>query len=91
MGGMTDTINNTRWNVSAGSFDVKSIPAMRMVIDLADLSRSVGIHSTGQSGHPFSKDYDNMIPDWQVGLAHPLYWSREATNWRNTLRLEPSR
>jgi len=91
VGGMTDTINNTRWNVSAGSFDVKSIPAMRMVIDLADLSRSVGIHSTGQSGHPFSKDYDNMIPDWQVGLAHPLYWSREATNWRNTLRLEPSR
>jgi penicillin amidase len=77
VGGMTDTISNTRWNVSAGTFDVKSIPAMRMVVDLADLSRSVGIHSTGQSGHPFSKGYDNMIADWQAVQAYPMLWTRE--------------
>ncbi len=75
--GMTDTISNTRWNVSLGSFDVKSIPAMRMVIDLADLSHSVGIHSTGQSGHPFSKDYAGMIDDWQAIQAYPMLWTRE--------------
>lgn len=39
---------------------VESIPAMRMVIDFADLSSSVGIHSTGQSGHPLSSDCDSM-------------------------------
>jgi penicillin amidase len=77
VGGMTDTISNTRWNVSAGTFDVKSIPAMRMVVDLADLSCSVGVHSTGQSGHPFSRDYDNMIGDWQAGQANPMLWTRE--------------
>jgi penicillin amidase len=76
IGGMTDTINNTRWNVSADTFDVKSIPAMRMVIDLADL-RSVGVHSTGQSGHPFSEDYDSMIADWQAAQTYPMLWTRE--------------
>jgi len=77
VGGMTDTISNTRWNVSSGTFDVKSIPAMRMVVDLADLSHSVGIHSTGQSGHPFSKNYDSMIGDWKETAAYPLLWTRE--------------
>ncbi|MBU0596515.1 penicillin acylase family protein, partial [Candidatus Bipolaricaulota bacterium] len=77
VGGMTDTISNTRWNVSAGTFDVKSIPAMRMVIDVADLSRSVGIHSTGQSGHPFAKDYDSMLEGWRDIAAYPLLWTRE--------------
>ena len=50
---------------------------MRMVIDLADLSHSVGIHSTGQSGHPFSKDYAGMIDDWQAIQAYPMLWTRE--------------
>ena len=77
VGGMTDTITNTRWNVSAGTFDVKSIPAMRMVVDLADLSRSIGIHSTGQSGHPLSADYDSMMGDWQAVRAQPMLWTRE--------------
>ena len=77
VGGMTDTISNTRWNVSLGTFDVKSIPAMRMVVDLADLPRSVGVHSTGQSGHPFSKGYDSMIADWQAVQAYPILWTRE--------------
>ena len=76
VGGMTDTISNTRWNVSAGTFEVKSIPAMRMIVDLADLSRSVAIHSTGQSGHPFSADYDGMIDDWQAVRAVPMRWTR---------------
>jgi len=75
-GGMTDTISNTRWNVSEGAFGVKSIPAMRMVIDLADPSRSVAIHSTGQSGHPFSRLYDSMIDDWQAIRAYPMLWTR---------------
>jgi len=77
MGGMTDTINNTRWNVSSGAFDVKSIPAMRMIIDLSDPPRFVGIHSTGQSGHPFSNHYDDMIADWQAGRTYPMPWTRE--------------
>jgi len=77
LGGMTDTVNNTRWSVSAGTFEVKSIPAMRMVVDLADLSRSVAIHSTGQSGHPFADGYDSMIDDWRAVRAYPLLWTRE--------------
>ena len=76
VGGMTDTISNTRWNVSADTFEVKSIPAMRMVVDLSDPSRSVAIHSTGQSGHPFASDYDSMIDEWKAVRASPMLWWR---------------
>ena len=73
--GMTDTINNNRWTASLGTFEVKSIPAMRMIIDLADLSRSIGIHSTGQSGHPMAGRYDDMIESWLDVEAHPMLWT----------------
>jgi len=92
LGGMTDTICNTRWNVSADTFDVKSIPAMRMVIDLADLSRSVAVHSTGQSGHPFADTYDDLIEPWRAVEAHPMLWVREDTEASavDCLRLRPA-
>ncbi|MFC2094863.1 penicillin acylase family protein [Candidatus Bipolaricaulota bacterium] len=77
VGGMTDTVNNTRWTASLDSFDVKSIPALRMIIDLADLASSVGIHSTGQSGHPLADGYDNLIESWRSVDTHPMLWTRE--------------
>lgn len=76
-GGMTDTINNSRWTASLDSFDVKSIPALRMIVDLADLACSIGIHSTGQSGHPLADGYDDLIGVWINGDAHPMLWTRE--------------
>ena len=92
VGGMTDTINNTRWNVSDETFEVKSIPALRMVIDLADLSESVAIHSTGQSGHPFASDYDSMIEAWQAVRTYPMLWDRTNVEASavNRLTLTPS-
>jgi len=44
----------------------------RQVVDLGDLSRSVSIHGTGQSGHPASEHYDDMIAPWREGRYHPL-------------------
>ena len=75
--GMTDTVSNTRWTASLDTFEVKVIPAMRMIIDLADPARSLGIHSTGQSGHPVADGYDDMIEPWRNVEAPPMLWTRE--------------
>ena len=93
VGGMTDTANNTRWTASLDTFDVKSIPAMRMIIDLADPARSVGIHSTGQSGHPMADGYDDMVDDWLNINAYTMLWEREdVVEWAaHRLILEPVR
>jgi len=89
--GMTDTVNNSRWTASLDSFDVKSIPALRMIIDLADPANSIGIHSTGQSGHPMADGYDDLIVPWTDIDAHPMLWTREQVvdKAAHLLTLEP--
>jgi len=74
--GCTGTVNNTRWTVHSGSFAVDHLPSMRMIVDLGDLTRSVAIHTTGQSGHPYSKHYDDMIELWRNIKYHPMLWTR---------------
>ena len=39
----------------------------RSVIDLADPDSSVFITSTGQSGHPLSRHYDDLAGLWRRG------------------------
>ena len=63
-----DTIGNyrTTWGVS-----------YRQIIDLADLKNSVCILNSGQSGHPFSKHYDDQIPLWLNGDYRPMLFYPE--------------
>ena len=75
--GSTDTVNNTVWYTSSGNFDVKWVPSMRMIVDMGDFSSSVTIHTTGQSGHPYSKHYDDMIDLWRNIKYQPMLWTRE--------------
>jgi penicillin amidase len=75
--GSTETVNNTRWDAGAGDFSVSVLPSMRMIIDLTDLTRSVAIHTTGQSGHPYSQHYDDMIDTWLNMGFNPMLWTRE--------------
>ena len=76
-GGSSTTVNNTPWNAGASDFSVKALPSLRMIIDLGDLSQSVAIHTTGQSGHPFSRHYDDMIDPWLNMEYNPMLWTRE--------------
>jgi penicillin G amidase len=48
----------------------------RMICDLSDWDASRAIHTTGQSGHPASPHYDDMIWMWLRGQYHPMLWSR---------------
>lgn len=73
--GSSGLVNATGWDAARG-YEVTWLPSMRMVVDLADLSRSVAIHTTGQSGHAGHRHYDDMISDWATGRTAPMLWER---------------
>jgi len=85
--GSTETINANRWTVSSGDFTVSSLPSMRMVVDLGDLTQSVTVHTTGESGHPYSQHYDDMIDLWRNMEYYPMLWTREQVESATVNRL----
>jgi len=48
----------------------------RQIIDLSDFNRSLAILPGGQSGHPASRHYADMIAAWARGDYHPLPFDR---------------
>jgi penicillin amidase len=70
-------VNATNWDASSGGFAVQSLPSMRMIVDLGDLTQSVTMHTTGESGHPYSPHYSDMIDSWRNIQYHPMLWSRD--------------
>lgn len=49
----------------------------RVIYDLSDWDNSLSIHTTGQSGHPYSDHYDDMLESWSTVQYKPMLWSRE--------------
>lgn len=87
------TLNATRWSFDdEASFAVVSLPSLRMIVDFSDLSNSLTVHTTGQSGHPFSEHYGDFIDDWRNIDYHPMLWLREnvEANAAATLTLKPN-
>ena len=74
--GGSDSVNATGWSPASGKFTVGSLPSMRMIVDVADFDNSLTVHTTGQSGHPASPHYDDMIDPWRLFRYHPMLWSR---------------
>jgi penicillin amidase len=74
-------------------YEVSLLSSMRQILDFADLDASRMIHTTGQSGHPFHRHYDDMIEAWAAVEYHPHYFTREALSAADTRRLvlEPRR
>jgi penicillin amidase len=78
--GTMATVNNTAWVVEKygeeEGFAVDYLPSMRMIIDLSDLTQSVSINTTGQSGHPFGANYADMIDPYRHLQYHAMMWLR---------------
>ncbi len=55
-------------------------PSMRMIIDMSDISKSVCMNATGQSGNPASQWYGDMINSWLNVKYHPMLWTRHQVN-----------
>lgn len=91
--GSSAAVNNTVWSVAAEDFTVLALPSMRMIVDLSDLTQSVTVHTTGQSGHPYSSHYDDMIDYWRTIQYCPMLWSLAQVECAavDTLVLHPGR
>ncbi len=85
--GGSDSVNATGWNPASGNFGVGSLPSMRMIVDVANFDNSVTMHTTGQSGHPASPHYDDMIEPYRTFQYHPMLWSRASVEDAATDRL----
>lgn len=83
-------VNATSWDADDPAV-VTWAPSMRKVIDLNNFQNSLAVHTTGQSGHPYSVHYDDMIPLWQSGESRPMHWDRAAldADAEGTLKLLP--
>jgi penicillin amidase len=91
--GDTYTINvgrNSLANESA-PFASRHAASLRAIYDLADLDKSVYIHSTGQSGNLFSPLYKNFAERWSRVEYIPMSMKRSdaMADSLGTLRLQP--
>jgi len=91
--GGTSIVNATSWDANEEEpFLVTSVPSMRFIADLSDLSNSRIIHTTGQSGHPYHPHYEDFIDLWRMIQYHPTNWTRAMVDAEaaDVLRLEPA-
>ncbi len=88
--GGNSIVNATAWSIEEPA-SVVSVPSERMILDLADWQRSLTMHTTGQSGHPYHKHYGDMIIPWRDIQYHTMHWERSAleADAEGVLRLEP--
>ena len=65
--------------------------SFRVIYDLEDLNRSIYIHTTGQSGNPLSRFFDNFVRRWRDIEYIPMTTSRRdyAVGANGTLVLTP--
>jgi penicillin amidase len=84
-GGMQQVISSD-WRADK-PFDVSSISSMRQIVDLSDLSSTVTMNATGQSGHAGSRHYDDMIQSWARVRYHRTLWEERSLQSSHAERL----
>jgi penicillin amidase len=89
-GGDDDTVNQGAFEPGNG-YDAAVIASWRQIVDLAHPDAAIGVHTTGQSGHPASAHWNDLIPMWANGAYHPLPFSRLAVDEakRSSMTLVP--
>jgi len=87
----------SRYTVNVAAFDysnpysVVAIPSYRQIIDWGDPDKSLAMHSTGQSGQPFSAHYSDMVKSWLGVEYHTMLFNAAdiETASRSVLLLMP--
>jgi len=70
-------VNATGWSAVDG-YETNWLPSMRMIVDFSDLNNSLTVHTTGQSGHAYSKHYDDMAKLWSTIQYYPMWWNEDS-------------
>ena len=88
--GSNETINRGAWKTES-RYAVGTLSSMRMIVDLADPDGGLWIHTTGQSGHPASLYYREMIDRWRNVQYDRMRFTRPAVESAgvNRLTLQP--
>jgi penicillin amidase len=71
-GGSQETVSQIGFVPHEGDYTGHWAPSYRLLCDLADPARSRWQHMTGQSGHPGSEHYDDLLDDWLAGRSNPV-------------------
>jgi penicillin amidase len=89
-GGDAFTVNPSPFKL-ANPYDSQHLPSYREIIDLADFGTARFIQTTGQSGNPLSKHYDDLMPLWRAVEYVPMHWdeAKVKAEAEGTLVLEP--
>jgi penicillin amidase len=68
------TVNNSwfEWGDGTGLFNVTEISSYRFIADLGNPNGALGMNHTGESDHPASRHYDDMMGPWSRGEYHRL-------------------
>jgi penicillin amidase len=66
-GGDASTVNVGAYRLD-GSFRMTDGPSYRQIVDFADRSASLFVHTTGQSGNVFDRRYRDLLPLWRDGV-----------------------
>jgi len=72
-------------------FEVTNMPSYRLTIDMRDLDGARIIITTGQSGHPFDRHYNDQIRPWIHGDSVPLPFTPATTAAATTSTLTLTR
>lgn len=76
-GGGQSIVNATGWSATDG-YQTDWLPSMRMIVDLSNLSSSLSVHTTGQSGHAFNPHYADLASLWAAVKYYPMLWDKAA-------------
>ncbi|MBI3920592.1 MAG: penicillin acylase family protein [Armatimonadetes bacterium] len=91
LGGDKDTLAQAGFS-PINPYDVRgSGVSYRQIIDLSDWDNSIAVCAPGQSGHPLSRHYKDLLRLWRQGEYHPMVyeWSRVEEMTQSRLLLEP--
>jgi penicillin amidase len=84
-GGAQETVCANGYVAHGGDYTGVWGPSFRLLADAADATQSRWQHMTGQSGHPGSEHYDDLIEPW-LNTTSNRFGQPAST----TLRLEPA-
>ncbi|GBD13773.1 Penicillin acylase 2 [bacterium HR24] len=76
VGGDANTVAQAAFLPYDGYEVVSFAASWRMIVDLADFNRSLGVLPGGQSGNPASRHYADQLQLWLRGEYHPMPWDR---------------
>jgi penicillin G amidase len=71
-GGSVETVNCVGYVPHGGDYGGRWAASFRLLADVGDPRSSRWQHMTGQSGHPGSRHYDDLIQDWLAGRTNPV-------------------